>query len=171
MLFPCKIKHAKLHPDVILMNFSLSAAPCNPVRHEFPKTCHAFLLLSLLRYYTWKESSLQYKCNKSYGTCNKLPSWIVIPPVFQKKSPFRMFGKDYPFSVCDCIHNLCFSYEHEQCRDADSRINSVSIRYLACMPQNAKHSQFQSCDQPCFSAKMLLFLFIQLPVLAVHGTE
>ena len=32
-----------------------------------------------------------------------------------------------------------------------------------------KHSQFQSCDQPCFSAKMLLFLFIQLPVLAVHG--
>lgn len=47
MLFPCKIKHAKLHPDVILMNFSLSAAPCNPVRHEFPKTCHAFLLLSL----------------------------------------------------------------------------------------------------------------------------
>jgi len=56
----------------------------------------------------YKESALQYKCNKSYGTCNKLPSWIVIPPVFQKKSPFRLFGKDYPFSVCDCIHSCAF---------------------------------------------------------------
>ena len=30
------------------------------------------------------------------------------PSCFPEKSPFRMFGKDYPFSVCDCIHNCAF---------------------------------------------------------------
>ena len=105
----------KLHPDVMPINFPF----CRPLNGGMNSQKHAtFLLPKPFGAYTWKESSLQYKCNKSYGTCNKLPFRLVIPPVFQKKSPFRMFGKDYPFSVCDCIHNCAFrTRKHEQCRD------------------------------------------------------